>query len=87
MVGILSKKEEGFKLLQEKSILDNLISLLYSNILQNVALKVSYIRLLNDLVNHDAGCNWAIETNHWKTVVDLYFQDSNFYIEQEGNQF
>ncbi|KAL0279262.1 UNVERIFIED_CONTAM: hypothetical protein PYX00_000864 [Menopon gallinae] len=83
LLGIFSGNEEIFKHMYS-SLPYTPVYHIKDHINKNMNLKLAYIHLLSNTVDHKSGCQWIVYTKLWREVVDLLLSKSGLFIEREA---
>lgn len=85
-IGAFARNEREFNLVQESNIIDGLLHCLDMEVYGSSPLKLAYISLLSDVIDHDSGFLWVKEKKAWRNVIKLCLSNSSIYVEREGNK-
>lgn len=85
VAGLVCSSPAGFFLIQEKNIVMNIMCHLKNELDSAVVLAV--INLLTELVKHQAGCNWILQTEVWRHIIQIYSTSQSVYVARAGSKF
>lgn len=86
-IGAFARNEREFNLVQRSNTIDGLLHCLDMEVYGSSPLKVAYICLLSDVINHNSGFLWVKEKKAWKNVIRLCISNSSIYVEREASKF